>query len=56
MKVHIVRQPFSFEGKDYARGAEISDPNLLAALKKTPHARHLIQQHHEMPAGAPPAG
>ncbi len=52
MKVHVVREQFSHNGRDYPRGTEITDAAVLEELKKTHLARHLIQRHHEADAPA----
>lgn len=34
MKKHIVREAFSLDGADYPRGAELTDPNIIAKAKE----------------------
>lgn len=50
-KIHIVREAFSLDGKDYPRGTEISDAALLEKVRAA-HGHHLIRQHHDAPAKA----
>lgn len=53
-KIHIVREAFSLNGKDYARGDEISDADTLMQAQAN-HAHHLNATPHEMVVALPPA-
>jgi hypothetical protein len=48
-KVHVVREPFSLDGKDYKRGDEIHDDAVLEKAKAS-HAAHLTPTLREPPS------
>jgi hypothetical protein len=48
MKAHIVREAFGLDGKDYHRGAEITDPAVLEkVLGSHHHHHHVIRLPHD---------
>jgi hypothetical protein len=51
-RIHVVREAFSLDGKDYRRGDEISDRAEVKKVRET-HAHHLNAQHHECGAEKP---